>query len=438
MTETLIESLSRLPKLNVKARSSVFRYKNKEKDAATIGKELNVRAILNGRVVQHGDRLTVYIELVDAPTNDRLWGSQYTRNQTDIISLQREIALDVLDNLSVKLSGADEQALAKDPTLNVEAYRLYLRGRYHVMKLTPQDSQKGVSYFRQAIDLDPNYALAYVGIADSNFSLALTSNIAPTEAFPNASSALNKALEIDPNLGEAHTISCWVAFWYEWDWSAAEHHCQRAIALKPNNGDAHRAYAHLLSNIGRHEDALAEMKRSLERDPLDLRTNAQEGQALIHAGRVDEALVSLQKSVELEPNFWMSHLFLASAYIEKEMYDEGVAEARKQIEISPAQTHGIAYMGYALARSGKREEARAALRELLDRSANGFVPPYRIALVYNGLDDDENAIAWLEKGFAERDPMMTFLKVEPKWNNLRSDPRFKDLLRRMGFPPDPS
>ncbi|HEX6124278.1 MAG TPA: tetratricopeptide repeat protein [Pyrinomonadaceae bacterium] len=438
MTETLIESLSRLPKLNVKARSSVFRYKNKEKDAATIGRELNVRAILNGRVVQHGDRLTVYLELVDAQTGDRIWGNQYTRNQTNIISLQREIARDVLDKLSVRLSGADEQELAKNPTLNVEAYQLYLKGRHHAMKLTPQDTKKGLSYFQEAIDLDPNYALAYVGIADANFPLALTGNIAPNEAFPTAKSAVDKALEIDSNLGEAHATSCWIAFWYEWDWSGAEQHCKRAIELNPNNGDAHRAYAHLLSNIGRHDEAFAEMKRSLEVDPLDLRTNAQAGQALIHAGKVDEALVSLQKSIDFEPNFWMSHLFLASAYIEKERYDEAVAAAQKQIEMSPAQTHGIAYLGYALARSGKHEEARAVLRELLDRFTKGFVPPYRIALVYNGLDDKENALVWLEKGLNARDPMMTFLKVEPKWNNLRSDPRFRDVLRRMGFPPNPA
>lgn len=438
MTETLIQSLSRLPKLNVKARSSVFRYKNQEKDAATIGRELNVRAILNGRVVQHGDDLTVYLELVDAQTNNRLWGSQYTRKHSDILSLHSEIARDVLDELSVKLSGADEQELAKKPTSNVEAYQLYLKGRHHAMKLTPQQAEKGVSYFRQAIDLDPNYALAYVGIADVNSALALTSNISPTEAFPKAKAALNKALEIDSSLGEAHAISCWVAFWYEWDWGGAEQHCKEATSLNPNNGDAHRAYAHLLSNLGRHEEAFAEMKRSLDVEPLDLRTNAQMGQALIHAGQVDEALASLQKSIDLEPNFWMSHLFLASAYIEKEMYDEAVAAAQKQIQMSPAQTHGIAYLGYALARSGKREEARGALEELLDRSTKGFVPPYRIALVYNGLDDKDNAFAWLEKGLNARDPMMTFLKVEPKWNNLRSDPRFKGLLRRMGLPPDPA
>jgi adenylate cyclase len=315
----------------------------------------------------------------------------------------------------------------------VEAYQLYIKGRYHAMKLTPHENERALDNFRQAINLDPNYALAHVGIADVNSALALTSNITPAEAFPNAMSALDKAIEIDSSLGAAYAIHCWVAFWYEWDWEAAEKHCKRAIELNPNNGDAHRAYAHLLSNVGRHTEAFAEMKRSLEDDPLDLRTNAQEGQMLIHAGQVDEALVSLQKSIDLESNFWMPHLFLASAYIEKEMYDEAVAAGRKAVEISPAQTHGIAYTGYALARSGKREEAQAALLDLLDRSTKGFVPPYRIALVYNGLGDKDNAFIWLEKGLIARDPMMTFLKVEPKWNNLRSEPRFIEIVKKMGL-----
>jgi tetratricopeptide (TPR) repeat protein len=299
--------------------------------------------------------------------------------------------------------------------------------------LTPKDLEKALEYFRQAIDLDPNYALAYVGIADANFTLTLTSNIPPAEAFPKAKAAANTALKIDPNLDAAYAIRCWVEFWYEWDWGRAEQQCNQAISLKPNNGDAHRAYAHLLSNTGRHNEALEEFKSSLEVEPLNPRTNAEEGQALLHAGRVDEALVSLQKSIELEPNIWMPRLFLASAYIEKGMYDEAVAAARKVVELSPAQTHGIAFEGYALAKSGKREEAQAALRELLDRSTKGFVSPYRIALIYNGLGDKDNALDYLERGFIARDPMMTFLKVEPKWNNLRSEPRFIEIVKKVGL-----
>ncbi len=434
MTETLIESLSKLPNLNVKSRSSVFRYKGKEKNAATIGRDLSVQAILTGRVVQHGDSLTLYLELIDAKTHNRLWGDQYVRKQSDIVALQGEITRDIVDKLKVRLSGADKQKLARNYTENADAYQLYLKGRYLAMKLTPGDTETALDMFRQAIDLDPNYALAYVGIADANFTLALTSDIAPTDAFPKAKAALDKAIGIDPDLGAAYAIQCWISFWYEWDWAGAEQTCKRAIPLiNPNNGDAHRAYAHLLSNIGRHKEAFAQEKRSLEVEPLNLRTNAQEGLILMHSGQVDEALVSLKKSVDLAPNYWMPHLFLASAYIEKGMYDEAVAEARKAIDISPWQTHGHAFLGYALAKSGKLEEARAAVQNLLDRSKEGFVPPYRIALVYNGLGEKENALLWLEKGLTARDPMMTFLKVEPKWNNLRSEPQFIEILKKMGL-----
>jgi TolB-like protein/DNA-binding winged helix-turn-helix (wHTH) protein len=219
MTETLIESLSKLPNLNVKSRSSVFRYKGKEKDAAKIGRELNAQAILTGRVVQHGDSLTLYLELIDAETNNRLWGTQYAFKQSHLISLQSEIARDVVGSLKVKLSGADEQKLARNYTENADAYRLYLKGRYLAMKLAPKETKEALDYFSQAIHLDPNYALAYVGIADANFTLALTSNIAPIDAFPKAKAALDKAIGIDPDLGAAYAIDCWIGFWYEWDWA---------------------------------------------------------------------------------------------------------------------------------------------------------------------------------------------------------------------------
>ena len=294
--------------------------------------------------------------------------------------------------------------------------------------------QTGISYFQQAIDLDPSYALAYVGLADAYRSLALAGGMSPTEFLPKAKAAAQKAIEIDDTLADAHAEFGFIIFWYDWDWNAAENQYKRALELNPNDADTHLFYAHLLSNTGRHAEGLAEARRARELDPLNVRTNALEGQFLLHAGQTDEALARLQKTLELDPNFWLAHLFAASAYIEKRMYSEAIAEARKARELNPVHSHSIALLGYALAKSGKQAEARAVLDELLKLSTERYVPPYYIALIYNGLGERDESLSWLERSYRERDGPIVFLKVEPKWNNLRSDPRFQDLLRRLGFP----
>jgi tetratricopeptide (TPR) repeat protein len=253
------------------------------------------------------------------------------------------------------------------------------------------------------------------------------------EFFPKAKAAAQKAIEIDDRLAEAHAVLGWIIFWYDWDWNAAEIQDRRAIELDPNSADAHEVYAHLLSNTGRPVQALFEIKLARELDPLNLRINALEGQFLLHAGQTDEALVQLQKTFELSPNFWLAHNIASSAYIEKEMYSEAIAEANKARELSGISSHPIAFSGYALAKSDKKTEARAALEQLLKLSTERYVPPYHIALIYNGLGETEETLAWLERGFQRRDAKMVFLKVEPKWNNLRSDSRFVDLIRRMNF-----
>jgi serine/threonine protein kinase/tetratricopeptide (TPR) repeat protein len=433
LTESLITSLSQLPKLSVKARSSVFRYKGKDAPPQQVGKELNVQAILNGRVVQRGNDLTLHIELVDVNTETALWSGDYNRSMTNIVSLPGEIARDVSSKLRLKLSGADEQRLAKNYTANPEAYQLYLKGRYHLFKLTPPEIQTGVSYFNQAIAIDPNYALAYVGLANAYRSFSLSLDMPSTEVFPKAKAAAQKAVEIDDTLADAHAVLGVTIFWYDWDWKAAENQFKRALELNPNSEDSHWAYAGLLSTTGRHAEGLAEIKRARELDPLSPIINATEGLNLINAGQTDEALATFQKTFELAPNFWLAHMFASSAYIEKGMYPEAIAEARKARELS-ASSQPIAYLGYALAKSGKQAEARGLLEELLKLSTQRYVPPYHIALIYNGLGARDETLAWLERGFEQRDPKMVFLKVEPKWNNLRADPRFQDLLRRVGFP----
>jgi serine/threonine protein kinase/Flp pilus assembly protein TadD len=433
MTDSLINSLSQLPNLSVKARSSVFRYKGQELEPQRIASELSVQAILNGRVVQRGDDLTLYLSLVETRTGNQLWGERYDRKLKDIVALQKEIALDVSSKLRAKLSGAEEQKVAKNYTTNPEAYQLYLKGRYHVLKLTPAEVQKGITYFQQASEIDPKYPLAYAGLSEAYRSLAIAGDLPPTEFLPKAKLAAQKAIDIDDTLAEAHTALGAAIYWSDWNWGAAAEQYKRALELNPNSAEAYLYYAHLLSNLGRHAEALAQAKRARELDPLDLRINALEGLFLIHAARSDEALARLQKTFELDPNYWLAHSFAASAYIEKGMFTEAVAEARKSRELFDGSSQPMAFEGYALAKSGKRAEAKRVLEELLTQSTERYVASYNIALLYNGLNERDKTLAWLERAYQERNPRMTFLKVEPKWNNLRDDPRFQDLLRRVGF-----
>jgi DNA-binding winged helix-turn-helix (wHTH) protein/TolB-like protein/Tfp pilus assembly protein PilF len=435
MTETLINNLSRLPHLSVKARSTVFRYKDKDIEPQEVARDLSVQAVLSGRVVQRGGDLTLYLSLVDGRDGNQLWGEEYNRKHTDLVMLQAEIARDVSQKLRVRLSGADERKLTKNNGQNVEAYELYLRGRYHLLKTTRPEFQKAISSFEQAVEKDPAYALAYAGLADAYRSLAVAGETPSTEVMPAAKAAGQKALEIDDTLAEAHAILGYIIFWYDWDWAAAESHLKRALELDPNSAESHLFYAHLLSNLGRHVEALPMVRRARELDPLHLRINALEGQFLFHAGRTDEALNRLQKALELDSNYWPPHAFAVNVYVHKGMFAEAVAEGRKAVELSGDNTQPMAFLGYALGAWGKRAEARSLLQELLKSANDRYVSAYTIAMIYNGLGEHDEALAWLQRAYEQRNVRMTFLKVEPNWNSLRADSRFQDLIQRVGFAP---
>lgn len=433
ITESVINNLSQLAGLHVMSRNSAFRFRNDQADTRNIASQLGVETLVTGDIKHIGDRYVINVRLIDASDDSQIWGNQYVKNSGDIIIAQNEIAQAVAQNLRIKLTATDAQRLRKNYTENAEAWRLYQKGRYFVFKLTPEDSQKGISYFQQAIDIDPNHALAYAGLAEAYLSLALGGERLPTEFLPRSKAAANKAIEIDEALSEGHTALGFTMFWSDWDWSGAENQFKRAIELNPSSANAHLFYAHLLSNTGRHAEALTEVEVAKTLDPLFPVINALEGQFLLHAGETDEALTRLQNAIELAPNFWMPHLFSASAYIEKGMYAEAIVEAGRARELSTAQTTTIAFGSYALARSGRRVEAQAGLNQLLKLSTERFVPPYHIALCYWGLGERNETLVWLEKGYEQRDAKMTFLKVDPKWNSLRSDPRFATLMRKMNF-----
>jgi DNA-binding winged helix-turn-helix (wHTH) protein/TolB-like protein/Tfp pilus assembly protein PilF len=433
MADTLIVRLSNLSELTVRPLGSVRRYGGLEQDPLAAGRQLGVEAVIDGTIQRSGDRIRVTARLIAVGDGRQLWEGRYDTPSADIFSVQDAISEKLVAALKPRLTSAEEGRLAKHYTENVEAYQLYLRGRHHALKRILPETQKAISYFQQAIDLDPSYALAYAGLADAHIS-SLATDLPPNEFLPQARAAAQMAIEIDDTLAEAHAELGFVIFWWDWDWDASEKEFKRALELDPNNANAHLFYAHLLSNTGRHSEALAEAKRARELDPLNLRNNALEGQFLIHAGRTDEALARLREILEIEPNYFLAHQYASSAYIEKGMYLEAISEARRAREISGAKsTYLEAFLGYALAKFGKVAEARSLLESLLKSSVERYIDPYTIALVYNGLGEHDEAFAWLERAYAQHSKGMVFLNVEPKWNNLRSAPRFQDLLRRLGL-----
>lgn len=321
-----------------------------------------------------------------------LWEGRFEAPFTDIFSVQDAISAKVAGSLRPRLTGAEERRLAKHYTVNVEAYQLYLRGRYHLFKNTLSEIQTAISHFRQAVEIDSSYGLAHVGLADAYRVLALNGEAPATEALPQAKAAARRAVEIDDGLAEAHAASGLISFWYDWDFGEAEDQFKRAVELDPNSADARQAYATLLSYTGRHAEALVEIKHARELDPLNVRTGAVEGAMLIYAGRPDEALARLQKTLELEPDYWFARQYVASAYIEKGMFAEAAAEARKARELSGVSTRPTGFLGYALAKSGRRAEARAEVEGLLRLSKERYVSPYNIAMIYDGLGEHEATI----------------------------------------------
>jgi len=434
LTEALIGSLSQLPNLNVKARSSVFRYKGKDVDARSVGRDLNVQALLNGRVVQHGQELVLYVELVDAQTENSLWKQTYNKPMSDLVTLQPDVARDVAQNLRVKLSGADERRLVKNYPENNEAYQLYLKGRFHMLRSMRGETQTSISYLQQAIDRDANYALAYVGLSDSYRILGLGGELPSQDVAPKAKEAALRAVELDDSLADAHRVLGSTLFFFDWDWAGAESQFKRALELDPKNADAHQDYGFLLSILGRGDEALAEIKRAQELDPLNPRTNALAGQVMAVAGRPDEGLKQLETTFDLDPSYWLPHLLASGIYSDKGMYPDAEVEARRARSLTDASNHPTAYLIYALAKDGKQAEARRELEQLLNLASTRYVPAYTIALGYHGLGETDKAFEWLERGFRERAILMIFLKGEPKWRSVAGDPRYQDLIRRMNLP----
>ena len=444
MTESLIASLSQLPNLSVKARSSVFRYKGKETSSQTVGKELSVQAVLLGRIVQRGETLTLNLELVNAQTENVIWSEQYNRKLTDIVALQSEVARDVSEKLRQRLSGAEQQRTAKTYTQNPEAYELYLKGLYLWNKRTPDDLNQALLLFQQAIEKDPAYAKAYAGLALTYSVLAgPNSNTVMTteqerEAGLKANYAARKALELDNTLAEAYAVLGGEKV-NEWDFTGAENDFNRAIELDPNYATARQWYSQLLARFGRHDEAIAEIKKAYELDPFSPAINVNIGNRYFQAGRDDEAIAQYKKFIETEPNVGFAYYFLAYAYARKEMFEEALNVWCKRDVLLKVQTPESCEKEKIEFREAIKKEGatgfwRKRLEETLDDYEKGTVFPSAVAAGYAMINDKERAFEWLEKAFAERDPDLSWLKAERSFDNIKSDPRFQDLQRRVGLP----
>ncbi len=432
ITESLINRLSQLSSLKVMSSSSVFRYKGKEQDAQKIGGELNVRAVLTGSIKQIGDQLVINAALDDVQDNHRIWGEQYVRKFADVLAVQNEIAQEVSSNLRVKLTGADQQQLAKRYTENVEAYQLYLKGQYEWKKFTQEDLQKSIEYNNQALEKDPNYALAYQGLSAS-YGVLGNNYLPPNEAFPKAKAYAAKALAIDDTLSEAHAAMGAVRLLYDWDWAETEKELKRALALNPNNADAHDLYANYLDAMGRLDESLSERKRAQELDPLSAAFNNDLGITFYYARQYDEAIAQIEKTIILEPRYVEAYLYLGQAYEQKQMYQQAIATFQKGMTQAERHPDLIAALGHAYALAGERDKALKSLAELREISKQRYVSPYHFAVVYAGLGDKDKAFAWLDKAFQDRSFFLIWLKVEPLFDSLHDDARFADLLRRIGL-----
>lgn len=433
ISESLINSLSQLPRLRVMSREAVSPYKRRETSAQAAGQELKVQAVLTGRVVQRGDDLSISVALVDARDNSHLWGEQYHQKLVNILQVQEKIARDVAEKLRLKLTGEEQKRLTKLYPENREAYQLYLKGLYFREKRTEKGYQKAIEHFQQALDLDPNYALAYVGLADIYHHGGITAG-EPQERIPRVKAMAMKALAIDETLGEAHTALARVIWQYEWNWSAAETEFKRAIELDPNNAFAHRIYSYYLASMGRHDESVATMKQAQQLDPLSIVISLDVGQMLYYAGQNNQAMAQFRKTQELDPNYWGgAYHRIGMVYCRLGKYAEAVAELDKGLSLARENETTIALLGYAYGLWGKRDEAVKQLDELMKLSKRKYISPLSIAIIYTGLGEKDQAFALLQRACDEREPMIVFLKVWPIFESLRNDPRFTALLRRIGL-----
>jgi len=436
ITEAIMNSLAQFPKLRVLPRNTAFRYKGREADAQGVGRELNVRAVLTGRVMQRGDALIVSAELMDVAQEAQLWGERYNRKLDDIFEVQAEVARQISEKLRLRLTPEEKKRLAKQPTHNREAYQLFLKAQYFANKWTPEGLRQGMAYARQAIEADPGYAAAYAWIAFTYGNLATFGTLPPSEAAPKAKAAALRALEIDESLADAHTALGALQAYYEWDLRGAERSLKRALELNPNYAWAHYYYGYWLLITGGHDEALAEMHRSVELDPLSVNFSSSLGYLFYLLRDYDRALEQLQKTLELDPKFILAHLGLGRVYSEKGMHEEGIRESEEAVRLSGGAPYSKASLGLSLAKAGQLDEAHKILEELKRQPKQENIADHLVPALHATLGEKDEAFAILERAYEKHNVWLVYLST-PSFDSLRDDPRFADLCRRIGLPQAP-
>lgn len=433
LTESLMNDLARLPHMKIIARSSVFKYKNREVDAQTVGRELNVQAVLMGRVTLHGDDLLIIAELVSALDNSLIWHEQYPQKIQKILEIEEGISRTISQKLQSKLSGGDETPAIRHSTQDVEAYHLYLRGRYDLNKRT--NPIKAIDYFTKAIDRDPAYAKAFAGLADAYtaLGLGLYEGPAPSQTMPKAMTAAKRALEIDETLAEAHVSLALSKMQYDWDWPGAEKELRRAIELNPNYAPAYQWYVLYHLMMGRYDEAIADSKKAQELDPLSLIIYTNIGRTLYYSRKFDLAIEQMRSVLEMDKNSISAYILLGLCYENKGMYKEAIAAYKATLPLTQNAPWSVAALGHAYAASGRRKEALRIIEQLKEQSKTTYISPFHIGAIYNGLGDKDLAFEWFEKAFKDGSGLIVYLKVEPEFDGLRTDPRYIDLMRRVGL-----
>ena len=434
ISESLIYDLSQLSTLKVIPRSSVFRYKGQQTDPQTVARELGVRAVFTGTIRVQGDNLLVSAELIDTKENRLLWGQKYNHKIADTLFLQQEISKNISEKLGLKLSGAEEKLLARRHTESSQAYQEYLKGQFWLNKRNEEGFRKAIEFFNQAVQNDPAYALAYAGLADCYALLGTYALLEPGDGFPKARAAAMKALALDQQLAEAHTSLANILTSYDWDFANAEKEFKQAIALNPKYATAHQWYAEHLQVMGRHDEAISEIKRAQELDPLSLIIGAVTGRIYYCSRRYDQAIDQLNKTLQMDQRFGPASAFLSQAYAKKGMNEQAMLTAQEPAKSAPGVSVYVTILANVYAMCGKKAEAETVLAQLNELSKRQYVQPSYIAMVHAGLGDKDQAFEWLEKAYASRDDRLVFVMTDPLMDSVASDPRFQNLARRIGLP----
>lgn len=433
MADALITRLGNTGKIIVRPTSAIQKYAGEDLGPQAVGREQGVDAVLDGRIQREADRVRLTVQLIRVRDGVQLWGETFDKEFTNIFALEDALSDRVAQSIRLKLTGEETRRFTKRSTERPDAYEAYVKGRYFCNKRTEKDMKKGLEYFRQAIALDPTFADAYVGIADSYATLGLYAVIPPKEAFPAAKDATKRALEMDDGLAEAHATMGFINFYYDWNRIDAENEFHRALSDNPNDAMAHSWYGESLAAMGRFPEAVAEAQRALEDDPLSLIIGSNAGWTLSLAGKGDQAVEILKKAIEIDPSFPRTHYRLGRAYEQKKSYDLAISELEQAVSLSGGDPCYKGSLGHAYAISGKVSQARQVLQDLEGQSGQAYVPSYAIALVYAGLSDNDHALTWLQKAYEDRSTSIAFLKLDPELSGLHGDPRFEQLSRRISF-----